>query len=488
MQSLKLIVIITILITAVSLFAQWSEPRRISGGGLYPCILVKGDTIHVVYTKLGGRAKIEYLRSIDQGITWSNGVVLNDTINYNNAFFPELLRNEHKLMILWFENPYLGQLRNIAYEVSNDAGRTWSVPQHIMNPGLENLYLFSAAYSDSVINVIFSRLFLSRMRFYSVRSTNFGQTWSSPLEIFDCEETSFSDMVAYGDTFHFVWTGNFEQGVNWELYYSRSVDEGLAWSDPETLSTPGGRGARHASLSINETGKIGMCWTDFRYAPPGWIGDLFYAKSLDQGESWEGETQLTFIHQDEYSDIFYTGDTIHVVFERGFPTTKKICYTKSTDDGATWEPEVEIDLDPADSHNPEVGYGNGRTYIFWCDERDNPDSAGYGGLYFSRCPPGDTVDIDETDNLPNSIGLTAYPNPFNSSISLYHSFKDTKGGELTIYNIQGQSIISFNLEGKEGIINWDARDAVGNKVCSGIYFARASASQNSYTCKLLFLK
>lgn len=175
-------------------------------------------------------------------------------------------------------------------------------------------------------------------------------------------------MEAYGDNFHFFWAGSFVQGLNWEVYYVKSPDRGPTWTEPETLTAPGDRGARHPSLSINEAGAMGLCWTDFRCSPPGWIADLFFARSLDQGESWQGETQLTFIHQDEFSDILYLGDTVHVAFERQNALIRKICHMKSTDDGVTWEDEVELDLDPADSHDPVVGYGNGRTYVVWCDE------------------------------------------------------------------------------------------------------------------------
>jgi hypothetical protein len=38
-------------------------------------------------------------------------------------------------------------------------------------------------------------------------------------------------------------------------------------------------------------------------------------------------------------------------------------------------------------------------------------------------------------------------------------------------------------------INWDATDAMGNKVSSGIYFARANSNnQKSSTIELIYLK
>jgi len=45
------------------------------------------------------------------------------------------------------------------------------------------------------------------------------------------------------------------------------------------------------------------------------------------------------------------------------------------------------------------------------------------------------------------------------------------------------------LEGGEvGKINWDATDASGERVSSGIYFAKAKTSQSSQAIKLIYLR
>jgi len=70
-----------------------------------------------------------------------------------------------------------------------------------------------------------------------------------------------------------------------------------------------------------------------------------------------------------------------------------------------------------------------------------------------------------------------------------------EGGELAIYNLLGERIRKYKLPGREGMIIWDACDAKGNKVSSGIYFAKARygseatmTPQRSKTIKLLLMK
>jgi flagellar hook assembly protein FlgD len=105
------------------------------------------------------------------------------------------------------------------------------------------------------------------------------------------------------------------------------------------------------------------------------------------------------------------------------------------------------------------------------------------------------VGVQDGIEMSFGIKLTAYPNPFNSSILFCYSLQNAEGGDLGIYTIQGQLLKTYDIKGKEGKIEWDARDAEGNKVSSGIYFAKArfgskatSASQESQAIKLIYLK
>jgi hypothetical protein len=460
---------------------QWLPPTRIlAGGGFNPALYANGDTLIAAHpASQGGRAKIFCLRSVDAGDTWSSGLILNDTLSYFGASFPTFVHYNSRVMVLWYEYAPIGQLGNIAYSISTNCGRTWGYPRHALGSGLDGFNLFAAATVDSTINIIYSRYIYPHFGFYMIRSTNFGRTWSSPVRLFWAEENSYSDMEAWGDTFHFVWSGNFVEGVNWEVYYLKSTDRGLNWTVPETLTTPGDRGARHPALSINDEGKIALCWTDFRYSPPGWIADIFISKSTNQGESWYGETQLTFMHTDSYSDISYRGDTIDVVFERGAVTTRSIGNIRSTDDGLTWGQEAELDLNPADSYWPQVEVGNRKTYVIWGDARENPDTVINGGLYFSYFPyNSDAIDEGDFNVAPDILSLSAYPNPFNSATTI--TLTGAEQAEIGIYDIAGRLITTLHTFGGQAL--WDA-----SGYSSGLYFARL-AGEKAATIKLILLK
>ena len=90
--------------------------------------------------------------------------------------------------------------------------------------------------------------------------------------------------------------------------------------------------------------------------------------------------------------------------------------------------------------------------------------------------------------LPYQI-LTAYPNPFNSTVNIYYN--NPKGSDLwlEIFNLKGQLVKSFDLvNDRAGYIIWDGTNNEGAEVTSGIYFVKAAAAGRSKAIRLIFLK
>jgi hypothetical protein len=128
-----------------------------------------------------------------------------------------------------------------------------------------------------------------------------------------------------------------------------------------------------------------------------------------------------------------------------------------------------------------MAVSDGKVYVTWDGAIEE------SGLYFTRCPAEPDAVIEE--RIPDIFkGLRAYPNPFNSSVTISYSFQGVSGDRLEIFNLQGQKIRTFDLKGKEGHIEWNATDAFGKTVSSGIYFARLKASQSTNAIKLLYMK
>jgi hypothetical protein len=160
-----------------------------------------------------------------------------------------------------------------------------------------------------------------------------------------------------------------------------------------------------------------------------------------------------------------------------------IFYMLSTDNGFTWGEEQRVDDDLARSESPDIAISGENRFIVWNDRRYDPGP----GVYLCRWEPGVSIEDMDNNTIPEDIILQAYPNPFNSKTII--SCSDLKGGDIEIYDITGKLVRQLHSVGRqEGKVTWDASDASGETVCSGIYFVRARTPQCLQTLKLIYLK
>lgn len=103
------------------------------------------------------------------------------------------------------------------------------------------------------------------------------------------------------------------------------------------------------------------------------------------------------------------------------------------------------------------------------------------------------VGIEEDGvELPDKIGLLQnYPNPFNSSTIIRFQLVSAADVNLTIYNVLGQQIATLASEtfdaGSHELI-WNAVDAKGASVNSGIYFCVLKSDSITKSRKIVLLK
>lgn len=109
------------------------------------------------------------------------------------------------------------------------------------------------------------------------------------------------------------------------------------------------------------------------------------------------------------------------------------------------------------------------TYYYWLEAVDMSHSVLYG-------PNAILVTGNVTPNIPTVTTLgNAYPNPFRNQTSIALEVKENETATVTIYNILGQVVKTYNKGQGTHTINWDGKDARGNACGSGIYFYRLTS-------------
>jgi hypothetical protein len=114
----------------------------------------------------------------------------------------------------------------------------------------------------------------------------------------------------------------------------------------------------------------------------------------------------------------------------------------------------------------------------------------YSGINSFAVQPGSPKSA--AAQLPRRYNLYQnYPNPFNSATIIRFDLPASGDVRLTVYNILGQKVIELEngyLPAGQHSIHWDARNASGDRISSGVYFYRIVAGDYEKSKKLLLLK
>jgi len=453
--------------------AEWSPPVRISErnqGACYPSIIAIGDTLHVVYG--GSTPYVVYVRSTDEGLTWSNPNILLNNPGYIE--YARVIGYGSNIMCLW---EHQTDVDNIVYCTSSNNGTTWSGTHNVIVNGCERHMHYAVSNYGSTINISFQAPYYG-FDIYYVTSTNFGQTWSSPRNIIHASIVSgVYDNISFGNSTSFVWDGYLNENQTHHLYHCRSTDGGVSWLntilDEQTQTNLG----HQIRLAVNQFGNIGAVWIE--------NDNVKLKQSSDWGTTWDSTIQVTsdcMAQDDGYCDIAYDYSNIYLVWERSqnpLSDELSIYFNKSFDYGQTWDSDYWINRNSYRSMNPSLAVSKGKVYAVWLDCRANSDTLGWG-IYFSYWPyyAPDAVS-DNQENIPTSLSISAYPNPFNFSTTL--SLGNYVDAEIGIYDITGKLV--EKLKADKGQAVWDAAG-----FSSGIYFARAQEGNSLKSIKLILLK
>ena len=136
--------------------------------------------------------------------------------------------------------------------------------------------------------------------------------------------------------------------------------------------------------------------------------------------------------------------------------------------------------------------GNGVTVKFSVSATDGKDTVKVSGddrvVYVNRYEYLST----ESEGIPTVFALHEnYPNPFNPTTTLRFDLPEVSDITLTIYNMLGQRVKTFNMNDTPAgfhSIKWNAINDYGDPVGAGVYLYQLRANQYLETRKMVLLK
>jgi len=98
---------------------------------------------------------------------------------------------------------------------------------------------------------------------------------------------------------------------------------------------------------------------------------------------------------------------------------------------------------------------------------------------------------DISVSRPDFSTISIAPNPVRGSAEIRYNRDSGSRTKVSVYDVHGQLVWKSEVPGgAPGVhrITWDCRDAFGNAVASGIYFARVETRAQEASAKIVVIK
>lgn len=305
---------------------------------------------------------VSQLQAQEVSTRWEQPVILFDASSSASAANPRILfyplvvvDTEQHLKVLW----------SVAVDGAGDSqglfnglycmdgnGSDWSSPVDVITDpnGARVDWPQHAMDSYGRLHVVWTgsnaRLFLSRVPSAEACDARLWETFVLPT----------ADQVLHGDIevdaegiLHVAYAARGK-----DVYYMRSLDDGLSWTDPVAISTVQPTVATSfPSLAVDADGRIHIVWEQ-NQLPNGVPSlGLFYASSQDDGLSWSVPSIFSQV-DGEYTQpnlAALDDGSIHRLWN-GRASTRGRYHQWSQDGGSTWSPTEEF---------ISKGFGGGQT-------------------------------------------------------------------------------------------------------------------------------
>jgi hypothetical protein len=152
------------------------------------------------------------------------------------------------------------------------------------------------------------------------------------------------------------------------------------------------------------------------------------------------------------------------------------------DDDDPWPTEADGNGPSLELINPDLDNSLSES---WAASTDN----GTPGILNSTYQ---VLKSDDVSLLPLSTTLLpAFPNPFNGSVTIPFQITRMNEASLNIYNLLGQKVTSFTLDGLapgKHFIIWNGMNNLGKVSGTGIYLIHLQSASFSSLQKVIYLK
>ncbi len=268
-----------------------TKPANITphdGAAFSPRIaLDSGEGLHLVWgDALEPGRRVVYIRSTDQGLTFSDPLILSGAST--TAFDPEIAVDPQDGVNVVWEDADSG-VNAVMFARSTDGGASFSEPKRLSSGEGRADEAQIAADSSGRLNVVWVDESSGSSQAYYSRSTDQGETFSEPINASNMPDGNIHKpvVVVFNDNVYLVYQdGDLfgEDNGDRQVFLATSDDGGLTFGASRQVSRADGQcGRAHSpAMVVDSRGMLHIVWIDASVVRPcADEGILFYRNTTD---------------------------------------------------------------------------------------------------------------------------------------------------------------------------------------------------------------
>lgn len=258
----------------------------------------------------------------------------------------------------------------------------WETPvklAQLSNPEIHGPPGISASLGG-IVHIVWCDQRVENSQIFYRRSEDGGVTWKPEVRLTgtmgNAEDPQVSIAGVMNPVTHVVWVDN--RDGNKEIYYKRSTDWGISWSEDARLTNTAGNSDQPVLRGCVCCGTdVRVMWVDDVNGNP----DIFYKISSDNGLTWSGDIRITENPSSQLDPSFaFCLSLVQAIWSDRRNGTAEIWGRRSTDGGLTWVAErcfsrgtAGSSAYPAIAHAPDQY--DSTLQLFWINRVNTDDPA-----------------------------------------------------------------------------------------------------------------
>jgi hypothetical protein len=331
---------------------------------------------------------IYFARSTDGGQSFDPAVLVSDDeASFANS--PKIATDSiGNIYVVWHDNR-TGDSWDVYLRKSENGGETFSPSVQVNDyiPGVDQYEPDLALDSSGNIYVSWNRYYsyvvegdleLWDYDVYMAKSTDGGATFGTHVKVNDGSDWQYKSSIKVGPSgnVYVTWTDRRNGGIS-DVYFAKSIDGGSTFSTNARINQYTEQSQGYPEMALDEDEVIYVVWNDSRnlYKKNG--RDVFMARSLDLGDSFEPEIKINDAKIPAAFEYFYPTITawgkghVAIAWEDKREGTYDVYLTRSDNGGSSFRPSWRLNSAEKGSQSvPDIVMdGMGHVHCTWRDER-----------------------------------------------------------------------------------------------------------------------